>query len=174
MRHLRFLGLALIFLFLTNSPLISQDPPAHATATCNFDDEKQLAVGYEKIAINPKKPPLGHEIPYNKVWAPGGKAMSLFVNSPIRIADKNIPIGGYTMFVIPAEKEWTLIISKSTDISGSYDAHSDLLRAPMESGELSSPESEFSVYFAHVAPSQCNMRLDLAKVRAYVDFHLLP
>jgi len=38
----------------------------------------------------------------------------------------------------------------------------------MQLGELPSPESQFSVYFAHVAPDQCSMRLDLDKARAWV------
>jgi hypothetical protein len=40
----------------------------------------------------------------------------------------------------------------------------------MEYGELLSPENEFSIYFAHVAPDECNMRLDLEKARAWVTF----
>jgi hypothetical protein len=74
------------------------------------------------------------------------------------------------MFVIPAEKQWTLVISGSTDTSGRYDEKDDLVRVPMEYGELSNPEDEFSVYFAHVAPNQCSMRMDLEKLRAWVIF----
>ena len=46
----------------------------------------------------------------------------------------------------------------------------DLVRVPMENGELSTPENEFSIYFAHVAPNQCSMRLDLERSRAWVIF----
>ena len=44
------------------------------------------------------------------------------------------------MFVIPGAKQWTLIVSKSTDMTGAYDEQKDLVRVPMESGELPSPE----------------------------------
>lgn len=141
-----------------------------ATAVCNFDSTRQLAVEYQPITINPSKPVFGHEIPYNKVWAPGGKPMTLFLNNPVTVDNKQIPVGAYTLFVIPGEKKWTLIISRSTDISGKYDEHDDLLRVPMDWGELPSPESEFSIYFAHPTPSQCTMRVDLEKARAWVDF----
>jgi Protein of unknown function (DUF2911) len=73
-------------------------------------------------------------------------------------------------FVIPSEKQWTLIVSKSIDTSGRYDEGEDLARVPMQYGTLSRPESEFSIYFAHVAQDQCSMRLDLESARAWVIF----
>jgi Protein of unknown function (DUF2911) len=143
----------------------AQGTSSNATATCNFDSAKQVAVEYQRIAFEVKKTVLGKEIPYGKAWAPGGKPMTMFTNTPVTAAGKDIPIGAYTLFVIPEEKKWTLIISKS---SGKYDEQQDLARIPMQFGELLSPESEFSVYFAHVAPDQCSMRLDVDNVRAWV------
>ena len=143
-----------------------------ATAVCNFDPNLQLAVEYQPISVNTSKPVFGHEIPYNKVWAPGGKPMTMFLNHPIAVDGTEIPVGAYTMFVIPAQNKWTLIISRSTDMSGKYDERQDRVRVPMQWGELSSPESTFSIYFAHLAPGQCTMRLDLQKTRAWVDFQI--
>lgn len=96
--------------------------------------------------------------------------MTLFLNHPITVDGKDIPVGAYTMFAIPGANMWTLIISRSTDTSGRYNEDQDLVRVPIRSGELSSAESTFSIYFAHVAPDQCTMRLDLNKTRAWVDF----
>lgn len=150
--------------------LFGQGTSSQATATCNFDADKQLAVEYQRMTVNAKRPVFGHQIPYGKVWAPGGKPLTLFTTTPVTIAGKELPTGAYTMFVIPTEKQWTLIVSKSTDTSGKYDRQEDLVRAPMETGELLSPENEFSIYFGHIAPDQCNMRLDLEKERAWVTF----
>ena len=143
---------------------------ATLTATCNFDEEKQLAVEYQRMSVNPKKFAFGRDLPYNKVWTPGKKPMTLFTNTPLNIGGNQLPAGAYTMFVMPAQKQWTLIISKSTDMSGAYDQQKDLARIPMESGELGSPESQFGVYFAHVAPNQCSMRLTLANLGTWVIF----
>jgi GNAT superfamily N-acetyltransferase len=144
---------------------------AQSSAVCNFDPDSQLVVEYQPFTAEANKPVFGHEIPFNKVWAPGGKPMTMFVNHPVTLAGRDIPVGAYTLFLVPSEKQWTLIVSRSTDTSGKYDEHDDLVRVPMESGELSSPERSFSVYFAHLAPTQCNMRVDLDKVRAWVDFN---
>ncbi len=165
-RYLLVPALSLLFA----SSLFGQGTTSGATATCNFGSNKQVAVEYQRMTVNAKKPVFGQEIPYNKTWAPGGKPLTLFANSPVTVGGKELAMGAYTMFVIPSEKQWTLIVSKSTDTSGRYDEREDLFRVPMEYGELSAPESEFSIYFAHVAPDQCSMRLDLENSRAWVIF----
>jgi Protein of unknown function (DUF2911) len=161
--------LALLVLFVTVFSF-AQTPAPNATTACNFDPNKQLAVEYQKISVNPKKKVLGNEIPYGKVWTPGDKPMKLFSNTTVNIAGTQIPIGAYTMFVIPEQKKWTLIISKSTDMSGKYDEGQDLVRVPMQFGKLPEAVPEFTAYFAHMAPTQCNLRFDLQKARAWVVF----
>lgn len=165
-RRLAVLAVSLLFA----SSLFGQGTSSGASATCNFDATKQIVVEYQRISVNAKKPIFGQQIPYNKVWVPGGKPLTLFLNSPVTVGGREIPLGAYTMFVIPSEKQWTLVVSKSTDTSGKYDETDDLVRVPMQYGELPEPENQFSIYFAHVAPDQCSMRLDLAKSRAWVVF----
>ena len=167
MRRFSFL---ISMLLIVVGSVFAQGTTSQATATCNFDPTKQLAVEYQRMSINSKKPVFGHEIPYDKIWAPGGKPMTLFVNSPVSIGNEQLPVGAYTMFVLPDENRWKLVISKSTDTTGKYDKKDDLVRVPMDYGQLGSPEDQFSVYFAHVAPNQCSMRLDLATSRAWVVF----
>ncbi len=155
-------------LLLLAGTAFGEETTANATAACNFDSTQQIAVQYQRITVDAKKKVFGKEVPYGKVWAPGEKPMTMFTNTPVTIGGKELPMGAYTLFLIPEEKAWTLVVSKSTDTSGKYDEGQDLARIPMQYGELSSPESEFTVYFAHVAPDQCNMRLDLQKARAWV------
>jgi len=148
----------------------AQNNIASETATCNFDADRQLATEYQPVPINPKKPLLGREIPAGKVWAPGGKPITLFTNSPVEIGGQKLTPGAYTMFVIPNAKQWTLIVSKSTDTSGKYDENMDLVRVPMDSGELPAPEPELKVSFGHIAPDQCNLRVDVASVGNWAVF----
>lgn len=169
MSRFRYL-LALTVLLLFCSSSFGQGTTSGATASCNFDSNKQVAVEYQRMTVNVKKPIFGEGIRYNKIWAPAGKPLTLFLNSPVTVGGRELPTGAYTMFVIPSEKQWTLIVSKSTDTSGKYDEGEDLVRVPMEYGELSAPENEFSIYFAHVAPDECSMRLDLGSSRAWVIF----
>ena len=111
----------LFFLMLASllvaSAVFAQENPSAGTATCNFDEENQLAVGYQHVFVSLKKP-ISVQVPFGKPWAPGGKPMTLFTNTPVQIGPRTLSIGAYTMFVIPTSKQWTLIVSKSTDTSG--------------------------------------------------------
>lgn len=151
------------------SAALGQTAGESASTTCNFDQDKQLMVEYQPVTISPKKP-LASQVPLGKVWAPGGKPMTLFTNTPIEIGARMLPVGAYTMFVVPNAKQWTLIVSKSTDMSGAYDEKSDLVRVPMDAGELPSPELDLTVSFGHIAPDQCNIRIDLDKFGHFTAF----
>jgi hypothetical protein len=150
--------------------IAAADSVSAANTTCNFDPNKQIAVDYERVQLASSKKGLGGSVPYGRVWAPGGKPLTLFTNTPVSIGGKDLADGAYTMFIIPEEKSWTLIISKSTDTSGKYDKSSDLARIPMQFGQLPQAEPEFTAYFAQTGTNQCNLRLDLDKDRAWVVF----
>jgi Protein of unknown function (DUF2911) len=157
-----FVFVLLVCTALTPGGAFAQSTSATASATCNFDEQKQLMLEYQPVKVSLKKP-LSTQVALGKVWAPGGKPMTLFTNTPVAIGSRMLPIGAYTMFVLPTAKHWTLIVSKSTDTSGAYDEQQDLVRVPMDSGELPNPEDELSVSFGHVASGQCNLRIDLEK-----------
>jgi DUF2911 family protein len=156
--------------FLIGSSGVMLGASSNATTTCNFDTNKQLAVEYQNVSFDAKKKVFGKEVPYGKVFAPGGKPMTMFTNTPVTVGGRELPIGAYTLFVIPEPKSWTLVVSKSTDTSGRYDEQDDVLRVPMQFGELQHAEPRFSVYLGHVAADQCSMRIDLQNDRAWIAF----
>src|SRR4051812_35496747 len=100
--------------------------PGPATASCNFNDQQQLAVQYKKLELGKKdKDFLGHQVPYGKVWEPGKEPLTLFTNSPVTIAGSQVPVGAYTMYFIPDKNEWTLVVSKNTNRLAAYDPSKD-------------------------------------------------
>ena len=147
----------------------AQDNSDSNTVDCNFDANRQLAVEYYRVPPS-NKPALGREVAYDRVWAPGGKPMTLFVSTPVSLEGHALPLGAYTMFVIPSAKKWKLIVSKSTDTSGRYGEKDDILRATMDTGELPHAVSQFSVFFGHIGTNQCALRFELDKVGAFTTF----
>jgi len=146
--------------------------PGSATATCDFSDAQQLAVQYQQLTI-PKKDKdnfLGRQVPYGKVWQPGQQSLTMFTNAPLTIAGTNLPVGAYTIYLIPNKKAWTLVVSKNTNPAAAYDQSLDLVRAPMQMGTLTSPELKFNVTFEHTGPKECSLRVDIADVGAWVPF----
>ncbi len=151
----------------------ASDNPGLATATCNFNDQQQVAVKYQQLTLAKKelKTYLGHEAPFGKVWTPEQTALALFTNTPLDIGGADLAVGAYTLYLIPNHKEWTLIVSKNTDVKAAYDQSNDIVRVPMATGQLPAPEKRFSIYFAHTGPKECTMRVDLADTRAWAEIH---
>jgi hypothetical protein len=171
MRHAFVLALICFlgscFVFAQNAPATD---PGSVTATCDFSDQQQLAVQYQELTLAKKDKDdfLGHQVPYGKIWEPGKQPLTLFTNAPLTIAGANLPVGAYTMYLIPNKKAWTLVVSKNTNPAAAYDQAMDIVRAPMQVGILTSPELKFNVSFEHTGPKECTIRVDIADVGAWV------
>lgn len=74
---------------------------------------------------------FGELLEYGKVWRLGAnEATEIEFYQTVRINDKKVKKGRYTMYCIPYADKWTLIINKETDTWGSfkYDEKKDLVR----------------------------------------------
>jgi hypothetical protein len=144
----------------------AQQPAADAqslTSYCNFSDDNQVSVQYS--TARKEEPQNG------KVWTPGGSAPVLFVQTPLTVNNVQIPIGGYTIYVIPGKKNWTLIVSKNTAVGAKYNESQDLVRANMNTAPLPENSDTLHVSFEHSAPKTCSLRLDYGKTAAFgADF----
>ena len=76
---------------------------------------------------------MGGLVPYGKVWRTGANAATtLETETDLMIGDLHVPAGSYSLFTIPGEKEWTLIVNKQTGQWGTkYDEAQDLGRVKM-------------------------------------------
>lgn len=101
-------------------------PPAKAEAV----------IGGKKIAIDYSAPSkrgravMGSLVPFGKVWRTGANAATtLRTETDLMVGGLHVPAGTYTLFTIPGEKEWTLIVNKQTGQWGTrYDEAQDLGR----------------------------------------------
>lgn len=133
------------------------------TAYCSFADDNQVSVQYS--TARKEEPQNG------KVWMPGGSAPVLFVQTPLVLNNVQIPIGGYTLYVIPGRKNWALIVSKNTSVVAKYDERQDLVRVNMDTAQLPQPAEALHLSFEHSAPKTCSLRFDYGKTAAFgADF----
>jgi len=135
------------------------------SAVCTFDDGKQMSTRYKPAAAA-----RSEEAVPGKVWAPGGLAMTLFAETDLTLGNTLVPAGAYTMYLLPSKKDWTLIVSRNVTIDSKYDQNQDLVRATMQTGELSQPEAQLKVFFGHIGPKRCEINVDYGKSRAWIDF----
>lgn len=124
-----------------------------STTSCTFADGQQISMRYQPDT-NPKQEP-----PDRGVWGPSGSPMYLFTQTKISLGNTEIPIGAYSVYLTGKKGNWTLIVNKNVAPGAKYDEAQDLVRVPMQTGKLSSPEKVIEVYFAHAAPQECNLRI---------------
>lgn len=59
--------------------------------------------------------------PNGKVWRTGAnEATEIKFYQDVSLGDTKVAAGTYSLFAIPGEKEWIIIISKDTDVWGAY------------------------------------------------------
>ncbi len=143
-------------------------PPARAA--CKFADGKTITVNYSSPRMRGRKI-FGGLVPFGEVWRAGADDATSFVpNADVIAGGKNVPAGKYTIFILPAQGKWTLIISKQTGEFGiPYPGEQyDFARVEMKVSKLTVPLENFTISF-DPAGSSCMMKLDWETTRAAID-----
>jgi hypothetical protein len=94
-------------------------------------------IGYTNVAITYCRPAVherkiwGGLVPYGEVWRTGAnEATTIQFTTDVVIQGNKISAGRYSLFTIPSEKEWTVILNKTDKQWGAfnYKPADDLLR----------------------------------------------
>lgn len=91
--------------------------------------------------------------PTGKVWRTGAnEAPEITFYKDVKFGGKDIKAGTYSLFTIPGESEWTVILNKNLNQWGSYfyDEASDVARVTVPNGSDAASLEEFSIAFKDV------------------------
>ncbi|MCX2839680.1 DUF2911 domain-containing protein [Salinimicrobium sp. MT39] len=94
---------------------------------------------------------FGKLVPFGEVWRTGAnEATEITLYQDLMVANKTIKKGTYTLFTIPKENEWTIILNNSTNIWGAYDYHveKDVARITVPVRKSPVPIEALSMSFA--------------------------
>lgn len=152
------------------SPDATKRPSPAAHAEFQFGDGKTVVVDYSSPRAKGRKI-YGGLVPYGQVWRAGAnEATTLVSNTDLTVGGKTIPAGSYTIFVIPNQDKWTLIINKKTGEWGvPYPGEaSELARVDMKVSTLPAPAENFVIAFDKNG-NGCALRMDWETTRASVD-----
>ena len=138
MKRLIIAGLSAICLFISN-PIQAQDDDkvnfskeelkfskmdASPMDLAMYKDQNDAAVA-RVIYSRPQKRNreiFGKLIPYGEIWRTGAnEATELTLYKDMKVADKVISAGTYTLYTIPGENEWTVILNNKTNTWGAYE-----------------------------------------------------
>src|SRR6266404_5750609 len=148
----------------------SKRPSLPATAKCELAGGKSVTIDYS----SPRKKGrviFGDLVPYGQVWRAGANEATTFVTTAdLTVGGKAVPAGKYTMFAIPSEDKWTLVISKKTGEWGTAypGPENDLVRVDMKVSKTSSPVENFTLAFDQ-SGNGCTLRMEWENTRASID-----
>jgi hypothetical protein len=145
MRKLSILSLCVLFASaaLADEAKKPLSPPAKAEAKFG---EKNVTIDYSAPSKR-NRVIMGGLVPYGSVWRTGANAATTLVTeTDLMIGNLHVPAGTYTLYTIPGEKEWTLIVNKQTGQWGTkYDETQDLGRVKMTVKPLKDTLETFAI-----------------------------
>ena len=92
----------------------------------------------------------GGLVEFGKVWRLGAnEATEIELFRDVKVKDKKLAKGRYTIYAIPTESQWTIIFNKDTDIWGAfkYDEKRDALRVDVSIQKSATVVEPFTILF---------------------------
>lgn len=112
---------------------------------------KSVRVIYSRPQLKGRS--LSELAPAGKVWRTGAnEAPEVEFYTDATVGGKPVKAGTYSLFTIPGESEWTVVLNKKLNQWGSYsyDESADVIRVSVPSKADSSSLEEFSIAFKEV------------------------
>jgi hypothetical protein len=148
----------------------SQRPSPPGTAEFTFTDGKKVTIDYSRPYAKGRKI-VGGLVPYDKVWRTGAnEATSLKTDTDLVIGGTTVPAGSYTLYTLPSQSSWKLIINKQIGQWGTvYDQGQDLARVDMNVTSLLQPVEQFTISFDKKAADAAQLNLQWEKTQSSVE-----
>jgi Protein of unknown function (DUF2911) len=136
-----------------------------ATASVTIDG-KAIKVDYHAPSMHGRKI-FGGLVPYSKVWRAGAnQATLLHTEADLDIGGVAVPKGDYSLYILPEQNEWKLIVNKKTgqwgivrDGGTSEDPAEDVGRATMQLGKTG-PVETFKISLIETGPKAGKLQME--------------
>jgi hypothetical protein len=109
-------------------------------------DGATITVEYGRPSMKGRKV-MGELVPFGKVWRTGAdEATTLTTDKELQIGGTIVPAGKYTLYTLPGQTDWQLIVNKQTGQWGTeYDQKQDLGRVPLKKTATSAPVEQLTI-----------------------------
>jgi hypothetical protein len=149
-------------------------PPATTTVTISG---KKIQIDYYAPSMHERKIMDGL-VPFGEVWCTGANwATQITTDADLQIGDLKLPKGSYSIWTVPNEKEWVLIINKQTGQSHlDYDPSADFGRTKMSVKALKTPIETFQIQLSadHDHGNKGTLTLRWENTEASISITVLP
>lgn len=156
-------NLAILLAIVVTIPMLASGAePITKSDVCTLQEGKQVSIRYEIDDKDSTKLKMG------QMWPQTDRPMLLFTQTRLQVGDSSIPVGAFSVYVIPDKRQWTLVINSNVT-NGQYHPQQDLVRASMDAGQLSEPAAQPKIWFGQGGPNRCEFRFYNGKTAAFIE-----
>jgi len=133
-------------------------PPAQASVSLSG---KSVTIYYCAPSMRGRKV-FGGIVPYDHWWRTGANtSTTLKTEADLRIGNLSVPAGTYSIYSVPSEGTWKLVVNKQTGQWGTvYKEDQDLGRVDMKKGPApGAPVETFKIAFEDTQGSKTELHL---------------
>jgi hypothetical protein len=160
---------------------VPAQPQGQTQAPASPRDTAQVTIGDGRVLVDYGRPSMrgrpimGALVPYGQVWRTGANAATTLVTTrELRIGGTSVPAGTYTLYTLPGESAWQLIINRQTGQWGTeYDQAQDLARVAMQVGRSPAPVEQFTISLEPGGDNVLNLVLTWENTRASVPMEIV-
>jgi hypothetical protein len=113
--------------------------------------------------------------PYGEVWRTGAnEATEITLTQPVLLANEQIDAGSYSLFSIPGEEEWTIILNYELGLWGAFDykQSKDYKRFTVPVNTLVDPVEVFTIEFDEAINEISTLRMEWDRVRIEIPLRV--
>lgn len=137
----------------------------------------EVKVCYSRPSLNGRTMIGGEGVPYGQIWRTGANEPTMIMTTGhLMIAGIHVNAGTYSVYTIPGEREWTVIVNRATGQWGHESAYTDSIRA-MEVGRgtvpaqrMETPVERFTIR-AEPNAGNANLILEWQNSRVAIPFN---
>jgi len=147
-----------IFLSAEAQQLNTPQPSPTANIKQNFA-LSSIEISYSRPGVKGRKV-FGDLVPYGKVWRTGANnATTITFGEEVMIGGKKVPAGKYGLLTIPGESEWTIIISKQTNVTSpaDYKQDQDVVRVTTKPEKVPFSIETFMINIDNIKSNSCEI-----------------
>jgi hypothetical protein len=146
-------------------------PPVNVAAVIAGD---HISIDYYAPSMHGRKI-VGNLVPYDEVWCTGANwATKITTEAGLDINGMKVPKGSYSIWTLPNEKQWMLIINKQTgQFHLNYDPTQDFGRVKMNLKSVNSPVETFKIELASTGGNNGTLSLLWENTDAWVPITVL-
>lgn len=165
------LAAAALFLPSKASAQRYTSPPTSASAVIGGD---HITIEYYAPSMHGRKI-MGALVPYGEVWCTGANwATKITTEAALDINGMKVPKGSYSIWTLPNEKQWMLIINKETgQFHLNYDDSQDFGRVKMNLKSLPAPVETFKIALDSAGTNKGTLSLMWENTDAWVPITVL-